>query len=65
MMNLIRDPKSLAILNTDADAYKNYIQKRSETVRIESLNNDVNQLKDELSEIKGLLLHLINGKNNG
>ena len=61
----VRDPKSLAIINTDQQAYREYIFKRNEAVKITELNKEVSVLKNELSEIKQMLQILINGKTNG
>jgi len=61
----IRDPGSQAIVRNDIQAYKSYIAKRNEVLKIESLNTDVNNIKNELSDIKLLLQTLIDGKNNG
>ena len=55
--NLVRDTKSGAIINNDSTEYQNYIamreQKLKEKDRIENLENEV-------SEIKSLLKDLIN-----
>lgn len=48
--NLFRDPNSQAIINTDKNAYENYLEARnrklSELNEIETLKNDVAELKD-------------------
>jgi len=48
--NLYRDPKSHAIINTDKNAYQNYLDSRNrklaELNEIETLKNDVAELKD-------------------
>lgn len=63
--NYIRDPGSQAVVRNDIQAYKSYIAKRNEVLKIEALNNDVTNIKSELSDIKSLLQKLIDGKNNG
>lgn len=61
---LIRDTNSNAIINTDIDSYhiyiENYKKKYSELQRIEKLEGDMNQIKNDLSDIKNLLRGLSN-----
>ena len=54
--NLERDENSHAIVNTDADAYR-LVKKRRELMRTQ--RNEINNLKNEISEIKQLLLNVI------
>ena len=61
--NLIRDGATKAILNTNMNEYKNYMTtkklKDSEIERVKKLENDVNEIKGDLSEIKNLLKGII------
>lgn len=63
-VNLFRDAETNAIINTDMQAYKNYINskkiKEDESKRIESIENDLSDVKNDLSEIKNLLRKLAN-----
>jgi hypothetical protein len=63
--NLERDMNSNGIVNTDTTGYENYLQnytrKYNETQRIVNLENDVNEIKTDLTEIKTLLRSLVNG----
>lgn len=63
--HLVRDVYSNAIVNVDMDAYnvyvENYKQRYNETQRIENLEGDVSEIKNNLKEIKNLLRSLING----
>ena len=63
--NLFRDKSSNAILNTDMNAYQNYIEskriKEEETKRIANIEDDLNSLKGDIDEIKNLLRSLVNG----
>lgn len=63
--NLVRDEKTNAILNTDMNEYENYMKikrlKDLERERMEHLENDMNNIKDDLQEIKNLLRNLSNG----
>jgi len=65
-----RDINSKAILNTDSSALLKYkIQKhRSEKLRenaaeLHKVKNDINNIKDELCEIKNLLLKITTESN--
>ena len=63
--NLMRDPSSNAILNDNQSDYDEYIARRdaANKQKEKSLNveEDVANLKSELSEIKSLLKELVNG----
>ena len=63
--DLVRDPNTDQIINTNRNAYQQYVNRR-EKRKIEkekSLNveEDIANLKNELSEIKSLLKELVNG----
>ena len=57
--NLYRDDNTGAIINCDQQGYVNYISQKKER---EKLKNDVQNLKNELSEVKLLLKEIINGQ---
>ena len=63
--DLVRDPKTDQIINTNTSAYEQYIsqRKRRKLEKEKSLNveEDLANLKSELSEIKSLLRELVNG----
>ena len=63
--DLVRDPNTDQIINTNASAYQQYISRREQRKREKekSLNveGDIANLKSELSEIKSLLKELVNG----
>ena len=57
--NLFRDPNTGAIINTDRRPTKKLSSK------LDSVENDINNLKEELSEIKQLLREIArNGSNS-
>ena len=64
--HLIRDLKSQAIINTDSNAYARYMarnakqQKKDDQLR--DVIRDVNELKNEMREIKNLLVEMKNGR---
>jgi len=56
---LVRDCETNAILNTDMNAYneylRNYQSKLKENKRIEDLENKIGNIKSDIDEIKNLL----------
>ena len=63
--NLVRENNSNAILNKNYSEYDNYIQSRAKrkqgTDRIDTMEDDLKSLKDDINEIKTLLKALSNG----
>ena len=60
--HLIKDEYSKAVINTDKDAYTLY--KRRKTI-MQSKNNEIQQLKSEVSELKIMMTQVLekcNGK---
>jgi hypothetical protein len=61
--DLVRDPRSGAIINENSNSYKNYIEsykrKMQEQSRLEGAIEDINNLKEEVSEIKNLLIEIL------
>lgn len=59
--DLYRDEKTGAILNCDNTAYQNYINNKNlkEAQKL-SQKQEIEQLKNDVSEIKSLLMELIN-----
>jgi len=64
-VNLFRDMSTNAIINTDVQAYTNYINSRklkeSESQKIKNIENEISDMKNDLNEIKNLLRNLANG----
>jgi len=62
--HLIRDPKTNSIINTNMSEYKEYISRRDlkmeEDQKVQNLESDVANMKDDLNEIKNLLRSLLN-----
>jgi hypothetical protein len=56
--NLFRDRNTGAILNRDASAYQNYM--RLKQIK-ENEKNEIDNIKQDIDEIKSLLKELING----
>ena len=63
---LVRDTSSGAIINTNSSDYENYIQARNRAmtreIEISRQAEEINNIKQEVSEIKGLLLQLLANK---
>ena len=61
--DLIRDPVTNAIINTNKSKYEEYISRRnikkSETQKVQDLENELSCIKDDLNEIKSLLKEII------
>ena len=64
--DLVRDPKTDQIINTNTSAYEQYISQRKrrklEKEKSLSVEEDLASLKSEMNEIKSLLKELVNGK---
>ena len=62
--HLIRDTKTNSIINTNVSEYNEYISRRDsklkESQKIQNLESDVANMKEDLDEIKFLLRRLIN-----
>ena len=63
--DLVRDPRTDSIINTNSNAYEQYIsqRKKRKLEKEKSLNieKDLANLKSEMNEIKSLLRELVNG----
>ena len=57
--NLIRDLDSKAILNTDLHALNKYKEERDFKMKLNRMVEEHEQVKNELSEIKSLLLKVL------
>ena len=63
--DLVRDPSTGAILNTNSLDYDKYVAQRDaknvEHKKTENIERDISTLRQELDEIKSLLTELLNG----
>ena len=63
--DLVRDPSTGAILNTNSLDYDKYVAQRDaknvEHKKTENIERDISTLRQELVEIKSLLRELVNG----
>jgi len=64
--HLIRDLKSQAIINTDSDAYARYMARKTKQKikddEVRQVIRDVNELRNEMREIKNLIIGLKDGR---
>ena len=62
---LIRDPQTNSIINTKMSEYQEYVSrkkvKEEEQQKLQNLEDDFANMKDDLNEIKTLLRSLVNG----
>tara|TARA_X000001382_G_scaffold65347_1_gene45295 strand:- start:12 stop:233 length:222 start_codon:yes stop_codon:yes gene_type:complete len=62
--DLIRDPKSTAVVNNSRQDYEEYMNnyriRKMKNDRMDSIETDMKNIKNELDEIKSLLLNLTN-----
>ena len=63
---MVRDPNTDQIINTNTNAYEQYVSQRRkrklEKEKSLSVEEDLASLKSEMNEIKSLLKELVNGK---
>jgi hypothetical protein len=63
--HLLRDPNTNSIINTNMSEYQQYLSRRNvkneENQKVQNLELDVANMKDDLNEIKSLLRSLIDG----
>jgi hypothetical protein len=63
--HLMRDKETNSIVNTNMTEYQEYISRRNakseENQKIQNLEEDLTNIKDDINEIKSLLRSLING----
>ena len=63
--NLVRETSSHAIVNADTNGYSVYMRRvrarEQQGDQIRSAVKEINNLKSELREIKGLIKELVNG----
>ena len=63
-----RDPESTAVINCDKKAYLDYMKRKkiskAKSNELDKMKEDLNNVKGELGEIKGLLSTLVQKLNN-
>jgi hypothetical protein len=61
----VRDSRSTAILNIDKQGYNQYLKEREKHLQLYRAVDQVQNLQQEMSDIKQMLQQLLNGKTNG
>ena len=60
---LVKDTVTGGIINTDKTAYQRYLQSKNQQLKFQDAVSDINNLKEEIFEIKTLLTEFL--KKNG
>lgn len=61
---LLKDTENGVVLNNNVSEYQLYLQNKMKSKQSKSIQNDIDNLKKEFSEIKSMLQELINRKSN-
>ena len=63
--HLVRDKNTNSIVNTNMSEYQEYVSRRNikneENQKVQNLEKDLANMKEDLDEIKNLLRSLVNG----
>lgn len=63
--HLMRDQKTNSIINTNMSEYQEYVSRKKakseENQKVQNLEKDLANMKDDINEIKNLLRSLVNG----
>ena len=57
--DLVRDSRSKAIINTNRNAMIEHAEKRQVKVSIQSLSDEINEIREDFKEIKEMLKHMV------
>lgn len=61
----VRDPRTGVVINTDDSQYKAILAERQLRKQSRDLQNQIDNLHKDMSEIRNLLVQVVNGINNG
>lgn len=59
---LIRDMGTKAVINTNVAEYHHVIEKRKQAKTMQTVQQQIDSLKNEFTELKQLIVQLVNGK---
>lgn len=63
--NLLRDPNTNSIINTNMNEYEEYMRRKNskneENLKIQNIEEDLTNIKNDIDEIKSLLRRIANG----
>ncbi len=61
---IIRNKYNQALINTDSVSYKKFVSEQQQSREIKKALVEVNSLRSDVEDIKGMLRTIINGMNN-
>jgi hypothetical protein len=65
---LVRDTKSMALINQDKNGLEEYLKKRqvmaSQKEEINNMKSDISEIKGDLSELKAMMAQLLSKGSN-
>ena len=61
---LVKDTSTGLVINTNRTEYQNYLLQKDRIKKSMSLEEEINNLKKEMQEVKHALQSIINGKHN-
>lgn len=53
-----RDTSTMALINTDRQAFELYVQQRKRSTQVQDLSDEVTSLKSDIEDIKQMLIQL-------
>lgn len=59
---IVRDMNTKAVINTNVAEYNHILEKRKQQKNIQTVQQQIDSLKNEFSELKQLIIQLVNGK---
>lgn len=59
---LLRDTDTKAIINTNISEYEHILQKRKQAKQLQTVQQQIDSLRGEFSELKNMIIQLINGR---
>lgn len=62
---LVKDTETNLVLNTNASEYQNYLLQKQRLKRNMSIEEEINNLKKDMQELKLAFQSILNGNNNG
>jgi hypothetical protein len=61
--DFLRDQTNHALINTNVNAYKHYVQQRESQKKVVGIEHEVDTLKKDVTEIKEMLMILLKQTN--
>jgi hypothetical protein len=59
---LLRDTDTKALINTNMSEYEHILEKRRQAKQLQTVQQQIDGLKSEFSELKNMIIQLINGR---